>query len=46
MKTTPAAVLRLAQAVPETPENFPIVRELIAALQELVILTAPKEPQP
>lgn len=46
MKTTPAAVLRIAQAIPETADNFPIVRELIAALQELVTITAAKEPQP
>lgn len=38
MTTTPAAVLRLAQAVPETPENYPILRELIAALQDLVAI--------
>jgi hypothetical protein len=46
MKTTPAAVLRLAQAIPETAENFPILRELIATLQELVAIAAVKEPQP
>lgn len=38
MTTTPATVLRLAQAVPETPENFPIVRELVAALKDLVAI--------
>jgi hypothetical protein len=36
---TPAGVLRLAQAVPETPENFPVLRELIHALKDLVELT-------
>ena len=36
---TPAAVLRLAQAVPETPENFPVLRELIHALKDLVEIT-------
>ncbi len=43
MTTTPAAVLRLAQAIPETSENFPIVRELIAALKDLVTITERKE---
>jgi hypothetical protein len=38
MTTTPAAVLRLAQAVPETPESFLIVRELIKALEDLVAI--------
>jgi hypothetical protein len=43
MTTTPAAVLRLAQAVPETPENFPVLRELVAALKDLVaIANGPK----
>ncbi len=36
---TPAAALRLAQAVPETTENFPVLRELIHALKDLVALT-------
>lgn len=36
---TPAAALRLAQAVPETTENFAIIRELIHALKDLVALT-------
>lgn len=36
---TPAAALRLAQAVPETPENYPIIRELIHALKDLVEIT-------
>lgn len=35
---TPAAVLRLAQAVPETAENFPVLRELIHALKDLVAI--------
>ena len=38
MTITAAAVLRMAQAVPETPENFPILRELVAALKDLVII--------
>lgn len=38
MTTTPAAVLRLAQAVPETPENYPILRELVHALKDLVAI--------
>lgn len=36
---TPATALRLAQAVPETAENFPVLRELIHALKDLVALT-------
>lgn len=36
---TPASVLRLAESVPETPENYPIIRELIHALKDLVELT-------
>lgn len=35
---TPAAVLRLAESVPETSENFPILRELIHALKDLVAI--------
>ena len=42
--TTPAAVLRLAQAIPETSENFHILRELTAALKDLVTY-AEKEPK-
>ena len=38
MTITAAAVLRMAQAVPETAENFPILRELVAALKDLVII--------
>jgi hypothetical protein len=34
----------MAQAVPETSENFPILRELIAALKDLVII-ADMEPK-
>ena len=37
-KQTPQQVLRLAEAVPETPENFPILRELKHALQDLVLI--------
>ena len=38
MKNSPAQVLRLAEAVPETPENFPILRELKHALKDLVLI--------
>lgn len=38
MKTTPAAALRLAESVPETPENYPVLRELIHALKDLVAI--------
>ncbi|MDQ5863094.1 MAG: hypothetical protein M3536_12620 [Actinomycetota bacterium] len=41
---TPAAALRLAQAVPETSENFAIIRELIHALKDLVALTDKVKP--
>jgi hypothetical protein len=44
MTTTPAAVLRLAQAVPETPENFPVLRELVAALKDLVAIADRAKP--
>jgi hypothetical protein len=44
MTTTPAAVLRLAQAVPETPENFPVLRELVAALKDLVAIADSGKP--
>lgn len=37
---TPAAVLRLAESVPETPDNYPILRELIHALKDLVSIAA------
>jgi len=35
----PAAVLRLAQAVPETADNYPVLRELITALKDLVTIS-------
>jgi len=35
----PAAVLRLAQAVPENPENYIVLRELIHALKDLVTIS-------
>lgn len=38
-KVTPASVLRLAESVPETAENFPILRELKKALETLVKIT-------
>lgn len=38
MTTTPAAALQLAQGVDETPENFRILRELIKALEDLVVI--------
>ena len=41
MTVTPASVLRLAESVPETAENYPILRELVKALQDLVALTEP-----
>ncbi|MGY2747236.1 hypothetical protein [Arthrobacter sp. UYCu723] len=37
---TPASVLRIAEAVPETAENYPILRELKAALAKLVEVAA------
>ena len=33
---TPVMALSLALAVPETPENFRVLRELVSALQALV----------
>lgn len=33
---TPAGCLRMAEAIPETAENFPMVRELINSLKDLV----------
>lgn len=36
MTTTPDAVLRLAEGVPVTPENFLLMNELIQALKDLV----------
>jgi len=38
MKSSPAQVLRLAESVPETAENFQVVRELKAALRDLVVI--------
>lgn len=35
---TPAKILRMAEAVPETSENYPILRELVHALKDLVAL--------
>jgi hypothetical protein len=35
----PAAVLRLAQAVPESAENYRILRELKDALKDLVTIS-------
>jgi len=39
----PAAVLRLAQAVPENPENYIILRELVHALKDLVTIADKKD---
>ena len=36
MRQSPAQVLQLAEAVPENPENYRILRELKAALKDLV----------
>lgn len=46
MTVTPASCLRLAEALPRDTADFPIVRELVAALKELVTITTPKEDQP
>jgi len=35
---TPLSVLRLAESVPETAENYPVLRELKKALADLVTL--------
>ena len=35
---TPAAVLRMAEGIEETAENFPVLRELKAALKVLVTI--------
>jgi len=35
---TPSSVLRQAESVPETPENFQILRELIQALKDLAAI--------
>lgn len=36
MKQSPAQVLRLVEALPETPDNFRLRNEIIAAVKELV----------
>jgi hypothetical protein len=41
-----AAALRLAEAVNGDAADWPILRELIATLQELATIAAVKEPQP
>ena len=38
MLQSPSSVLRLAESVPESPENYRILRELKAALKELVTI--------
>ena len=38
MKTSPATALQLAEAVPENPDNYRVLRELKAALKDLVII--------
>jgi len=38
MPTKATTALRLAQAVPETAENYPVLRELVAALKDLVLI--------
>ena len=38
MKKSPAQVLQLAEAVPESAENYRVRRELIAALKEMIEL--------
>lgn len=43
---TPVTALHLALAVPETAENFTILRELIHALKDLVTLADTKESRP
>lgn len=40
--TKAAEALRLAQAVPETTENYPVLRELLHALRDLVALAEVK----
>lgn len=35
---TPATVLRMAEAIPETPETYLMIRELIGALKDLVTI--------
>lgn len=46
MSTNAAAILRIAEAIPETADNFHLVRELIASLKDLVTISAAKESQP
>jgi len=38
MKASPQQVLRLAESVPESAENYTILRELRAALKDLVLI--------
>lgn len=38
MKQSPAQVLQLAEAVPESAENYRILRELKSALKDLVTI--------
>jgi hypothetical protein len=40
--TKALAALRLAQAVPETTENYPVLRELVRSLTDLVALVEVK----
>lgn len=40
---TPSSCLRLAEALPRDTADYPIVRELVAALQELVTITAKEQ---
>ena len=44
-KPTPASILRQAEAITGEASEFLMVKELVAALRELVAITAP-EPQP
>ena len=37
---TPLSVLRLAESVPETAENYPVLRELKKALADLATIAA------
>lgn len=37
---TPAGILRLVEAIPETADNFPILRELLHAAKDLVAIAA------
>ena len=38
MKQSPAQVLQLAEAVPENADNYRVLRELKAALRDLVLI--------